>query len=187
MSDVLDLLADKHDDWVSMAISIGKNSPNRLTVDDANELVQEMYLRLHKYVDDPERITYGDEINTFYVYVTLRNLYTQHLKYTHKLKPVSSIEYLPENDMIQPKDYDVLLDTLKTDISSPMEKEIESWCYYDNRIFKLVFYEGMSMRKLSRDTKISLTSIFNTVKNCKQKLKEIVDIDYTKLKNYEED
>ena len=55
-----------------------------VTDDDANELVQEMYLRLHKYVDDPERIMYNDdEVNTFYVYVTLRNIY---LSGTKKIK-----------------------------------------------------------------------------------------------------
>lgn len=53
-----------------MAMSFG------CEVDQANELVQEMYIRLHRYVENPEKITYkNDQINTFYIYVTLRNLY----------------------------------------------------------------------------------------------------------------
>ena len=43
---------------------------------DANELVQEMYLRMHDYTKDVKRIMYNEkEINTFYIYITLRNLY----------------------------------------------------------------------------------------------------------------
>ena len=44
--------------------------------DLAQELVQEMYVRLYKYVDDAEKIMYNEtEVNTFFVYVTLRNMY----------------------------------------------------------------------------------------------------------------
>ena len=43
---------------------------------DANELVQEMYLRMYDYTKDVKRIMYNEkEINTFYIYITLRNLY----------------------------------------------------------------------------------------------------------------
>ena len=40
----------------------------------AEDVVQEMYLRLNKYVDDPERIMYNDEPNKLFVWVTLRNM-----------------------------------------------------------------------------------------------------------------
>jgi DNA-directed RNA polymerase specialized sigma24 family protein len=44
--------------------------------DLAQELTQEMYVRLYKYVDDAEKIMYNEtEVNTFFVYVTLRNMY----------------------------------------------------------------------------------------------------------------
>ena len=35
-----------------------------------------MYLRMYKYVENPERIMYNeDEVNTYFVFVVLRNLY----------------------------------------------------------------------------------------------------------------
>ena len=41
-----------------------------------NEIVQEMYLRINDYVKDVNKIMYDDkQINTFYVYITLRNIY----------------------------------------------------------------------------------------------------------------
>ena len=36
----------------------------------------------------------------------------------------------------------------------------------------------MSMRELEAETKISLTSIFHTIKHCKQQLREAVGEDY---------
>ena len=68
---LIDKLADKHEDWIRMAKSFGAD------IEQSNELVQLMYIRLVKYVDaDSERIMYTkDEVNTYYVYVTLRNLF----------------------------------------------------------------------------------------------------------------
>ena len=42
--------------------------------DYAEDIVQEMYIRLNKYVEDPERIMYKDEPNKLFVWVTLRNM-----------------------------------------------------------------------------------------------------------------
>ena len=58
--------------------------------DAANELVQGMYIRLTKYVDKVDKIMYDENnVNTYYVYVTLRNLF---LSGYHKLKKDLPIE-----------------------------------------------------------------------------------------------
>jgi DNA-directed RNA polymerase specialized sigma24 family protein len=83
---VIDLVAEKHDDWIHMARSFGCSE------DDANELVQEMYLRIHRYVESPEKIMYNEtEVNTFYIYVTLRNLFLSNFHLTRKAL-MSSLE-----------------------------------------------------------------------------------------------
>ena len=63
-------IVERHKEWYHMAKSFGCDN------DSANELVQEMYVRMHKYVGSLEKVMYNEtEINTYYVYVTLRNLY----------------------------------------------------------------------------------------------------------------
>ena len=48
----------------------------KINNEDANEIVQEMYIRMHDYTKDIERIMYNEkEINTFYIYITMRNIY----------------------------------------------------------------------------------------------------------------
>ena len=70
-SKILDILAKRHIEWVKMAKAFKISEDN-----DANELVQDMYLRMHDYTKDVKRIMYNEkEINTFYIYITLRNLY----------------------------------------------------------------------------------------------------------------
>ena len=69
-SKILDILSKRHEEWIKMAKSFKLNN------NDAKELVQEMYLRMYNYTKDVNRIMYNEkEINTFYIYITLRNLY----------------------------------------------------------------------------------------------------------------
>lgn len=58
------------------------------------------------------------------------------------------------------------------EVITKVEKIVEDWYWYDKKIFNIHFYEEMSMRKIARDTKISLSSIFNTLSNGKAKIKE---------------
>jgi transcriptional regulator of aromatic amino acid metabolism len=51
--------------------------------------------------------------------------------------------------------------------------EVGSWeHWYDRELFRIYFGSHISLRQLSRDTKISLTSIHNSVKKYKIKLRE---------------
>ena len=50
----IEVLAKRHDEWMKMARSF------KVSEDDAKELVQEMYLRLDKYVKDVDKIMYNE-------------------------------------------------------------------------------------------------------------------------------
>ena len=163
---VIDILADKHYDWIAMAKSFGVDD------DQANELVQQMYVRITDYVDDPEKILYNEtEVNTYYVYVTLRNLFLSTIR--HKAKVV----YLSDGDLnisaLQIPDDVKYEEKIKFEkVMDKVEDIVEDWYWYDKKIFNIHFYEEMSMRKIARNTKISLSSIFNTLSNGKAKIKE---------------
>ena len=61
----------------------------------AEDIVQEMYLRLYKYVEEPDKIMYNEkEVNTFFVYVTLRNMYASLMKAKSRIEfvDVSKLE-----------------------------------------------------------------------------------------------
>ena len=188
---VIDLLAQKHNDWIRMAKSF------KINEDQANEIVQEMYLRINDYVKDAKKIMYNDkEINTFYVYITLRNIYYSNFYNTgkniknRKVIYFSEIidkadsralgKYMIENpediyeNIDRKKKLDVLIDKI--------EEEINSWYWYDKKMTKLYMNTKMSMRDISKETKISLSSIFNTLTNAKEKIRKIAEKEYRNYK-----
>jgi hypothetical protein len=122
--------------------------------DDAHDLVQDMYLRLHQYVDNPEKLEYGnDDVNTFFVYITLRNMYLREMTNRARIKFVSIEEFDDKEEIYN----------------------IES----DQALTVLLEADGdVSLRKLSEATKISLRSIYNTLKNGRDRIKTSCDTEY---------
>jgi RNA polymerase sigma factor (sigma-70 family) len=170
---VIDVLADKHEDWINMAKSFG------VSEEDANELVQQMYIRITDYVSEVNKILYNEtEVNTYYVYVTLRNLY---LSRHHKNNP--KVEYIEEKDNFDQVISNENIEEQKIkfdDIFNKIDSITKEWYWYDKRIFNIHFYDEMSMRKISRETKISLSSIFNTLSNGKEKIRKGAVEEYKK-------
>jgi DNA-directed RNA polymerase specialized sigma24 family protein len=154
---ILKLLAKRNDEWIRMAMSFGADR------DSAKDLVQDMYLRMYKYVENPERIMYNeDEVNTYFVFVVLRNLFISSQK-------SMSFEMLEEIDgeMEEPNydsenAYNRLLDELWD--------EVESWHWYDTKLFKLYHNTDMTIKKISEETKISERSIWNTLDNGRKRI-----------------
>ena len=85
---MLKKLAEKHDDWVRIVRKLGCDYYI------AEDVVQEVYMRLYKYRErvSDKVITPDGEVNTFYMFVTLRNL----------LRDVMNVEngYVPVEEWI---------------------------------------------------------------------------------------
>ena len=189
--EILDILSNKHQDWFNMAKSFG------LSNDDANEIVQEMYIRIYDYTKDIKKIMYNKtEVNTFYIYITLRNLYYSNFaKYGKSIKTRKIFLFTEMDDNSIKKvynnyfeDYESYMQTVSKKKSldklhEKIEQTIDSWYWYDKKLTKLYFDSGMSMRDLSKETKISLSSIFNTLTNAKEKIRQNTKEEYKKYKS----
>ena len=187
-SKILDILAKRHNEWLNMAKSFKLNNS------DANELVQEMYLRMYDYTKDVKRIMYNEtEINTFYIYITLRNLYySKFTNYNKNKKTVlfSDIDTEKFNYIMNQIVYDVDQhnDNYKKKVNlealyNKIEGVIEEWYWYDKKLTRLYLNTNMSMRDISKETKISLSSIFNTLTNAKEKIRKKTKEEYKKYKS----
>ena len=154
---LLDKLAERDADWLRMAQSFG------LEEDSARDLVQEMYVHLYNKTTY-DKIKYGDDdVNTFFVYVTLRNLYydKQRKKVIFSELP-SSIE--DEQDIRNKKTLENLL--------SDLAETIDNMHWYDQKIFEIYYGDGETIRELSEGSRISSSSIFNTIKNVRKKIQK---------------
>ena len=170
---LIDKLADKHEDWIRMAKSFGAD------IEQSNELVQLMYIRLVKYVDaDSERIMYTkDEVNTYYVYVTLRNLF---LSNAHSYKSDCDLDDTSKTSQKAyiSQDLDLIFEQAHKVLFEKIDSIVNEWYWYDKKLWGIHFYDKVSMRGIAADTKISLSSIFNTLKNGKEKVRNEVSKEY---------
>lgn len=138
--------------------------------DLAQDIVQEMYVRLYKYIEDPEKIMYNEkEVNTFFVYVTLRNMYSSLMRAKNRVEfvDVSSLE----DELIfeeANEGAEIQMITLYEEIW----ERTDDWHWYDKKIFHLYHNTDMSIRTLADETKISARSIFNTLKNARERIQD---------------
>jgi predicted DNA-binding protein YlxM (UPF0122 family) len=145
----------------------------------AEDIVQSMYLRIHRLVTDEKKIMYNDdEVNRFFIYVTLRNMFVDYVKASSKY---TFYEYLENDDVPQ----DVELDAFEFEqqeafhnLIDSMSSEIKNWERYDIILSTLYFKSDLSLRNIADGSGISLMSIYNSIKNYKSILNNKFIDDY---------
>jgi len=176
---MLEILGKYHEEWILMGKAIG------IPDDLVEDFVQECYIRINKYVKDEKMIMYNDtEPNKFYFYRTLRNLWLDYNKAKSKFD-FSSID-APNFWITQ--DTEGLIDYIKVKddkdraegkLLNLIESEVDSWEYwYDKRLFTIYYFSDVTMRGLAENTGISLSSIYNSLKNYRQRLKDSLGEDW---------
>lgn len=163
---MLELLSKNHSTWIAMGLSIG--IPKHLVED----FVHELYLRFNKYIKDVKKIMYNEtEVNKFYVYVTLKNLWTDYSKAKGKHKIIRLDDYEVTYEIVdgESENYNYAKHSAEDKIINKIKSEVENWeHWYDRKLFKIYYETDISMRKLAKETNISVTSIFNSCKNYKE-------------------
>jgi DNA-directed RNA polymerase specialized sigma24 family protein len=167
---LLEDLGAKHSDWLRMAEKLGGGIWSE-------DIVQEMYLRLYRYIDNPDRIRRANgQINTFFIYVVISNMVKDLKKAEGKFPKISlDSEWIPqdevENALQSMADLPYWDDP---EILELVTEELNSWHWYDKEVFKLFYHRKNSLRKLADDSNISVTSLFNTMKNAKERIRAIL-------------
>lgn len=114
--------------------------------DFAEDVVQEAYLKcLEK-----------ESINEAYFYLTLRSLA---MDLHRKQKQIIKVSIDEVNIQTEIEQQNEILDIVK------------DFHWFDKEVFFLYYDNKMSMRKISEETGISLSTIFQTITKCKLKIK----------------
>jgi DNA-directed RNA polymerase specialized sigma24 family protein len=162
--EILELLYKKHKDWCDIVESFGVNP------DTAEDIVMEMYIKLDKQVKAGTNIMYNEtEINYYYVYRALRNLFLD-LKKKESLYDVISWADISEKLKADYKS-EIIVDYDK--LYEKFNKELESLYWYDRKVFEIID-SGESFQNLSDKTTISYYSLYNTYRKVKKHLKSII-------------
>ena len=153
--EVLSIIAKNHSKWLRISKSFG-------LTDDAEDLVQDMYLKIHSWNGKYDRTLMFNEteVNHYFVFKVLRNLFLDKKKKKNIVVPIS-------DTFCEPSTSDISLEY--TEKLKKIKTEIDGWHIYDKKIYELIFLEGYSMLELSKQTGIDYYSIYRT-KNKIQKI-----------------
>jgi DNA-directed RNA polymerase specialized sigma24 family protein len=155
---MIEALSSNHDEWLKIALHICKNPYL------ADDLVQEMYLRIHKY--PPKKpITNG------YIYVIIKNCFRD------QCKAEQIYTQLNERTLQQPEDvtnnaYFSLLDRLDT--------EVNKLHWYNKEL--IIRTQSQSPRKIQAETGINYQHIYRNCSKTEDKLRERLEDDYNAYK-----
>lgn len=164
---MLERLAQKHNLWISMVLGFGCD------YDTAQDIVQSMYLRMHKYVKDEGRIMYNDdEVNRFFVYVTLKNMYRDYKNASNRW----TFFEIREDDVIDEElkefAFDEVMESAFERLMARINTEMNTWHRYDKILSEKYLKSDYSLRDIANGSGISLTSIFNSMRENKRILRE---------------
>lgn len=177
---MLELLAKNHKMWVRMVVSFGCDAYT------AEDIVQSFYLRMHKYVKDVSKIMYtDDEVNRFFVYVTLKNMWKTYRSSLTKYQFFDIWEEEGAEGIYEFREevFDHEMDSAFERLVAKIDGEMDSWHRYDKLLSEKYLKTDYSLREIAEGTGISLTSIFNSMKTNKKMLRDKFSEDWQDFKN----
>lgn len=170
----LEILAKKHQKWIMLVKSLG--CTNHL----AEDVVQDAYIRIYEYLQKGVNIDYGsDDVNEFYMYMTLRSIYFNSLK-------KKGLEfYEPEHtealnkmlNRLKDEYSDVEMEDAYVRLINKIYTELNTWDFYSRNIFIAYFTSGLSLDKLSAETLIGRSSLYNSIRQYRDVIKEMFNED----------
>ena len=164
MKSLVELAYEKKKTFINIVKSFGCNSSY------AEDIVQELFIQIHLDVKKGLDLWYNNDINTYYCYKVLRGIYLN----THKKEARFLKTYIEDINGEIKEVEDLGIDEVEyAKQKDNIDEILKEMYWYDSKVFSLVA-SGKSVASLSRDTKISYYSLYNTyrtaLKNIKDKL-----------------
>tara|TARA_R110002051_G_scaffold88619_2_gene156034 strand:+ start:4282 stop:4860 length:579 start_codon:yes stop_codon:yes gene_type:complete len=185
------VLSKHHKDWIEVAKKLGAGAY-------AEDIVQEVYLKLLKYSKPEKFIRNKTHVHRGYMFFVIRSVVMDYQR-AKKGKFKIDIEkfYLNNEDgfkELDPRDLERLSthnnianEEAYQKICNKMDKELNNWGWYDKKIFEIYRDTHMSIRQMAKETTISKENIFHTLKRAKKIMKDKFEEDYEDYKNKDYD
>ncbi len=153
---MLEKIYESHNKWINTTLKFG------CTRDEAKDIVGNMYLIIGGMLKRGLDISYGDEVNYYYIYLTLKTSFLQMKNKQTKEKKVS-IDLVLDIESGEYVDFD--------EANEIVLEELENVHWYDRKVYELIQGE-YSITELSKKTNITYHSLYNTYRKTKQGLKD---------------
>ncbi len=171
----LEIINTKFNQWCRTATTLTSKP------DISEDLVQETYLRLYNLKKLDKVVRDDGTMNTRYFYLTLRSVCENWRKANIKKRDVvmsfgeDEIEGIYEEDDQSNEAMGCMIDKMNHLIDNELE-------WFDRQLYRLYTSSGLSMEKLSKETGIAKTTIYNTVRDVKNLIREHIGEDYEDYK-----
>ncbi len=160
MINFLSEIFKKHKIWIDIVCTFGCNK------ETAEDIVQEMYIKIDKKIKNGLDINFGkNDYNYYYIFKTLKTLFLDLKRKEAKVKTIdidTATKYLSDIDN---RNYDV--------VYQDVQNQLNKMYWYDKKVYEII-ESGQSIAKLSRKSGIPYYSLYNTYKKVKQKLKKLL-------------
>tara|TARA_B110000503_G_scaffold110872_1_gene165902 strand:- start:198 stop:671 length:474 start_codon:yes stop_codon:yes gene_type:complete len=153
---MLEKIYASHNKWINTTLKFG------CTQDEAEDIVGNMYVIIGTMLKKGLNIAYGDDVNYYYIYLTLKTSFLQMKNRQAKEKKVS-IDLVLDIESGSYVDFDAANDIVL--------EELDNVHWYDKKVFELLQGE-YSITELSNKTNITYHSLYNTYRKTKQKLRD---------------
>ncbi len=153
---MLEKIYASHNKWINTVLKFG------CTQDEAEDIVGNMYVIIGTMLKKGLNIAYGDDVNYYYIYLTLKTSFLQMKNRQTKEKKVS-IDLVLDIEAGSYVDFDAANDVVL--------EELDNVHWYDKKVFELIQGE-YSITELSNKTNITYHSLYNTYRKTKQKLRD---------------
>jgi len=161
---VVEMTYKRHNTWL---LQVSYNFTN--SKDKAQELVQDLYVKLLEY-KDISKIMYKQDINLFYLYKMLRSIHLNGIKKVVNVlpidddllnKPAEEYSYTADND------FERMLDLTHEALNK------EYW--FGKKLLEVYINEGHSIQSLHDATGISNSTIWTQLNKTKKNIREYVN------------
>ena len=152
---MLEKIYASHNKWINTVLKFG------CTQNEAEDIVGNMYVIIGTMLKKGLNIAYGDDVNYYYIYLTLKTSFLQMKNRQTKEKKVS-IDLVLDIESGEYVDFDAANDIVL--------EELDNVHWYDKKVFELIQGE-YSITELSNKTNITYHSLYNTYRKTKQKLR----------------
>jgi len=163
IDDIMHILARDEVVWLKMATDITRNSKM-----NKRDLLHDFYIHIHSKIYNGKikipDITHNDSLNKSFVYKTMYNIFIDTLR--------------TDKDVIVAEE---LTNVLKAnnepyvDIESIVDEIVDSFYWFDRKLFNLYRKKFHSIRKLSAATNISHVVVWRTINNCIKEIKKKIN------------
>ena len=143
-----------HKKWINTTLKFGCNKQ------EAEDIVGDMYYIIGRMLNNGLDISYGDDVNYYYIYRTLKTSFLQMYNKKKKENKVS-LDLVVDIEATEELDYDK--------VDKLLSEELDCLHWYDRKVFNLIQNE-YSITELSKKTTITYHSLYNTYRKTKSKL-----------------